>query len=145
MCDIHGRIFNHRPFVQGEVRSFVKEFEETRGDREVERTFKILERVTELKDCEIDKLKAQCESTVPSVQESLKAAQALCDRILDQERSSEIEQALESSHQAREREWQAFTQEAKANRERIDEAFAQKEADLRKQYADFESQFSAKQ
>ena len=145
MCDIHGRIFNHRPFVQGEVRSFVKEFEETRGDREVERTFRVLERVTELRDCEIDKLKAQCETSVPAVRENVRAAQALCDRILDKDRSAEIEQALESSQHAREREWKAFSEEAKAKRERIDEAFRQKEADLRRQYADFESQFSAKQ
>lgn len=54
--DAYGRLFNHRPFVQGEIRHFVKEFEEKRSDREVENVFKILEQVTELRDCEIDKV-----------------------------------------------------------------------------------------
>ena len=54
--DAYGRLFNHRPFVQGEIRHSVKEFEEKRSDREVENVFKILEQVTELRDCEIDKV-----------------------------------------------------------------------------------------
>jgi hypothetical protein len=54
--DVYGRLFNHRPFLQGEVRHFVKEFEEKRGDSEVENVFKVLEKVTELRDCEIDKV-----------------------------------------------------------------------------------------
>ena len=34
----------------------MKEFEEKRGDREVENVFKVLEKVTELRDCEVDKV-----------------------------------------------------------------------------------------
>ena len=32
--DLYERLFNHRPFLQGEIKHFVKEFEEKRGDRE---------------------------------------------------------------------------------------------------------------
>ena len=68
----------------------MKEFEEKRGDREVESVFKVLERVTELNGGEIDKVKAQCDSTLPNLNARLIAANSLCSKIIDQERSSEI-------------------------------------------------------
>ena len=34
----------------------MKELEEKRGDREVENDFKVPEKVTELRDCEVDKV-----------------------------------------------------------------------------------------
>ena len=43
ILDIYGRLFNHRPFVQGEVRHFVREIETKKGDREVNDTFEILQ------------------------------------------------------------------------------------------------------
>ena len=68
----------------------MKEFEEKRGDREVESVFKVLETVTELNGGEIDKVQAQCDSTLPSLKERLSAATSMCTKILDQERRSEI-------------------------------------------------------
>ena len=41
--DIYERLFNHRPFVQGEVKHFVKEFEEKKGDKEVNELFEIVQ------------------------------------------------------------------------------------------------------
>ena len=76
--------------MQGEIKHFVKEFEEKRGDREVESVFKILETVTELDSGEIDKVKAQCDSTLPNLNAKLLVANYMCNKILDQARSSEI-------------------------------------------------------
>ena len=90
LIDIHSRLFNHRPFVRGETKHFVKEFETKRKDREVDRVFKVLERVTDLRDCEVDKLRAQCDSVVPNVNANLLVAQSMCNKILDQSRSTEI-------------------------------------------------------
>ena len=87
---MHGRLFNHRPFVQGEVRGFIKDFETKRQDREVENIFKTLENVTELRDCEVDKLVAACDSTLPCVNANLLVAQSMCNKILDQSSSAEI-------------------------------------------------------
>lgn len=89
-ADIYGRLFNHRPFLQGEVKHFVKEFEERRQDREVENVFKVLERVTELRDCEVDKVKAQCDSVLPNLNANLLVAQSMTNKILDQNRGQEI-------------------------------------------------------
>ena len=51
---------------------------------------KVLERVTDLRDCEVDKLRAQCDSVVPNVNANLLVAQSMCNKILDQSRSTEI-------------------------------------------------------
>ena len=88
--DLYERLFNHRPFLKGEIKNFVKEFEEKRGDRDVESVFKVLETVTELNGGEIDKVKAQCDSTLPNLNARLLVANSMCTKILDQERSSEI-------------------------------------------------------
>ncbi len=40
MFEVHGRLFNPRPFLSGEVRNFLREFEDKRKDREVENVFK---------------------------------------------------------------------------------------------------------
>ncbi|RZF46262.1 hypothetical protein LSTR_LSTR016347, partial [Laodelphax striatellus] len=54
--DIWSRLFDHRPFLSGEIQYFIKEFEEKRSDREVENLFKTLETVSEIKDNQIDKV-----------------------------------------------------------------------------------------
>lgn len=134
LFDVHGRLFNHRPFLQGEIRHFVKEFEEKRGDREVENVFKILEKVTELRDCEVDKVKAECDSIVPQVNANLLVANSMYNKILDQARTSEIEQALDSSRHARDKEWSNFIQDIQNKCEKIDDAYRKKEQDLRLHY-----------
>ena len=161
LIDIHSRLFNHRPFVRGETKHFVKEFETRRKDREVDRVFKVLERVTDLRDCEVDKLRAQCDSVVPNVNANLLVAQSMCNKILDQSRSTEIvrkqsiifnqillpitrfvsqDQALESSRLAREKEWSNFMTDIQDKCTRIDDAYNQQEADLRKQFEEMEKQ-----
>jgi len=140
LIDIHSRLFNHRPFVRGETKHFVKEFETKREDREVDRVFKVLERVTDLRDCEVDKLRAQCDSVVPNVNANLLVAQSMCNKILDQSRSTEIDQALESSRLAREKEWSNFLTDIQDKCTRIDDAYNQQEADLRKQFEQMENQ-----
>ena len=133
-------MFNHRPFIQGEIKHFVKEFEEKRKDREVEKVFQMLEHVTELRDCEVDKLRAQCDSTMPNVNANLLVAQSMCAKILDQGCGAEIDQALESSRIAREKEWNGFMKDIQDKCARIDDAYKRREEDILKQYTELEKQ-----
>lgn len=141
IADIHSRLFNHRPFINGEIRHFVKEFEEKRGDREVERVFKVLEKVTELRDSEVDKVKAQCDSVLPNLNANLLVAQSMSNKILDQSRSREIETALENSRQNREKEWNNFMVDIQDKCTKIDDAYKQKEIDVKTNYETLEKQF----
>ena len=88
--DLYERLFNHRPFVQGEVKRFVREFEGGRGDRDVSNTFDILQRVTELGDFEVDNVRAQCDSALPNLNANLLVAESMCSKILARDSSSEI-------------------------------------------------------
>jgi len=144
--DQYERLFNsHRPFVQGEVRRFLREFEGQRGDREVDDAFEVLQRTNELASFEVDNLKAQCDSSLPNLNANLLVAQSMASKILARGSSSEIEQALESSKTAREKEWTNFQAEVQDKCAKIDEAYRKKEEDLTKQYKQLEDQLITKQ
>ncbi|GFU17000.1 uncharacterized protein TNCV_721911 [Trichonephila clavipes] len=53
--DVQSRLFDHRPFVQGETKFILREFEEKRKEREVQQMFEMLEMVTEIKETQIEK------------------------------------------------------------------------------------------
>jgi hypothetical protein len=57
----------------------------------------------------------------------------------------EQEQALESSRVAREKEWAAFTGDIQDRCARIDDAYKNKEADLRKQFEQLEKNLQQQQ
>jgi hypothetical protein len=59
--------------------------QEKRGDREVERIFQILERVTEIKETQIDRVKISCDVQLPVLNSNLEVALSMCDSILEKE------------------------------------------------------------
>lgn len=119
---------------------FVKEFETKRKDREVENLFKTLEVTTELQSGEISKLNTSCDENFPTLNANLLVAQSMCNKILDQAKNSELDQALESSRQAREKEWSSFMADFQGKCEKIDDAYNQKEADLKEHYLKLEKE-----
>nr|XP_040565159.1 biogenesis of lysosome-related organelles complex 1 subunit 5-like isoform X2 [Lepeophtheirus salmonis] len=142
--DIHDRLFNHRPFLQGEIRHFIKEFEEKREDREVHNLFNVLEKVTELRESEIDKIITQCDGIFPNLSANLLVAQSMSNKILDQGRTREIEQALENSKDTREKEWTSFMSEIQDTCAKIDDAYKRKEEDITTQYSKLEESIEKK-
>lgn len=110
---------------------FVKEFETKRGDQEVQNLFETLEVTTELQSGQVEKLVTTCDDQLPTINANLLVAQSMCNKILDQAKHSELDQALESSRQAREKEWSHFLSEFQNKCEKIDDAYNQKEKDLR--------------
>ena len=80
---VHSRLFDHRPFLNGEVRYFLHEFEEARGDREIENLFSILEKTTDIHGDQAGRLIGLCESQVPSMKARLDVAGSMCQQILE--------------------------------------------------------------
>ena len=101
----------------------MKEFEKKRGDQEVQNLFETLEVTTELQSGQVEKLVNTCDEQIPTINANLLVAQSVCNKILDQ--------ALESSHQAREKEWSQYLTNFQNKCEKIDNAYNQKEKDLR--------------
>jgi len=140
ITEVHARLFNHRPFLQGEIKHFVREFEEKRGDREVENIFSSLERVSELRDLGLPGLITSATSNrSTNLVANLQVAESMLGRILEQGETGEVEKTLVSSREAREKEWTNFLQEVQVRCKKIDQSFKEQEDSIRKKYQDLES------
>jgi len=138
--EVHSRLFNHRPFLQGEVKHFIREFEEKRGDREVENIFSCLERVSELRDLGLPQLIANASSnSSTSLVANLQVSESMLGRILEQGETGEVEKTLVASRDTREKEWTNFLQEVQIRCKKVDQSFKEQEDTIRKKYQDLES------
>jgi len=138
--EVHSRLFNHRPFLQGEVKHFIREFEEKRGDREVENIFSCLERVSELRDLGLPQLITNASSnSSTSLVANLQVSESMLGRILEQGETGEVEKTLVASRDTREKEWTNFLQEVQIRCKKVDQSFKEQEDTIRKKYQDLES------
>ncbi|XP_073957527.1 biogenesis of lysosome-related organelles complex 1 subunit 5-like isoform X2 [Choristoneura fumiferana] len=116
----------------------LKEFEERRGDREVENLFSILEKLTEIKDTQVDKIKKGSETALPVLNEKLDQALQLCEEV--EKNYLKVQQVCEQkrteNHEKRQKEWDQFIDDMNFKCQRIDNAFEEKEEELRDLYAD---------
>jgi len=140
VLEIHSRLFNHKPFVQAETKQFAKQFEEERGDREVENIFSCLEKVSELRDLGLPLLRENLSNTVStSLIANLQVSESMSSRILEQEDSKEIEKTLVASREAREKDWTVFLQETQIRSRKVEQSLKEQEENIRKKYQDLES------
>jgi len=133
--EICSRLINHRPFLKGETENFLKNFQDKRGDREIENIFGILERVSELRDFGVEKLETNLAGSCTELIENLAVAEASIERILTAGHSNEIEKTLLSSRDCRETELAEFSRDLQKRYKRIDEKFLEREEDLKKKYS----------
>ncbi|XP_046736535.1 biogenesis of lysosome-related organelles complex 1 subunit 5 [Diprion similis] len=136
--EIWSRLFDHRPFVQGEINFFVREFEEKRGDREVERLFKILEYSTELGQSQFGRTEQLGDCHLPSLKANLDVALSMCQRVLEKEDKADHENKLRANREARKGQWLKFINDMSDKCEKVDKTFEEKEEELREFYADLE-------
>ncbi|KAG6447368.1 hypothetical protein O3G_MSEX004920 [Manduca sexta] len=110
-----------------------KEFEEKRGDREVENLFNILEQLTEIKDSEAERIKKSGETGLPVFGEKLtQALNLLEDTEKDYlEFQKECEKKRAVNREKRQKEWDQFIDDMNFKCQRIDNAFEEKEEELR--------------
>lgn len=116
----------------------LKEFEEKRGDREVENLFTILETLTEIKDSEADRIQRNGKKALPVLSEKLDQALLLCEEVeKDYLNIQEVSAKKRAEyHDKRQKEWDQFIDDMNFKCQRIDNAFEEKEEELRDLYAD---------
>jgi len=136
--EIWSRLFDHRPFLGGEILYFHEEFEVKRSDREITRLLNVLEHVTELRDAQLPNLNASCENNLPTFQRKLDAALSDCSNILDKEDKFNIDASLEVKREVRKSEWKRFQSEMETKYSAIDKSFNDKEKELFEFYTDLE-------
>ncbi|XP_069675251.1 biogenesis of lysosome-related organelles complex 1 subunit 5 [Periplaneta americana] len=136
--EIWTRLFDHRPFLSGEIKFFLKEFEEKRADREVERLFQILERATEIKETQLDRVKLASDVHLPTLNANLEVAVSMCNRILEKEEEHRSDTALLAKREIRKAEWESFIEDMTQKCSKVDATFEEKEEELREFYSDLE-------
>uniref|UniRef100_A0A2K6EG53 Biogenesis of lysosome-related organelles complex 1 subunit 5 n=1 Tax=Propithecus coquereli TaxID=379532 RepID=A0A2K6EG53_PROCO len=126
--EIHSRLLDHRPVIQGETRYFVKEFEEKRGLREM----RVLENLKNM-------VHETNEHTLPKCRETM------------QDNLSQVLQRIHNDHLiASEKQhllqWEDFMKEQPSKRAEVDEEHRKAMERLKEQYAEMEkdlAKFSA--
>lgn len=116
----------------------LKEFEEKRGDREVENLFSILEKLTDIKDSQAEKIIKTGETGLPVLKEKLEQALQLSAEVeKDYLDSRQVyEQQRQELKEKRQKEWDQFIDDMNFKCQRIDNTFEEKEEELRDLYAD---------
>ncbi|XP_026638749.1 biogenesis of lysosome-related organelles complex 1 subunit 5 isoform X2 [Microtus ochrogaster] len=91
--EIHSRLLDHRPVTQGEIRYFIKEFEEKRGLREL----RVLENLKNIIEETNERMLPKCRETMQDgLEETLQKLQAANDSICRlQQREQEREKGNE--------------------------------------------------
>lgn len=138
--ELYSRLGNHRPFLQGEIRHFLREFEGKRGDREVEKIFGVLERVSELRDCGLPQLVERASGgEAAKLVGALQVSLSMVDRVQRQAETGEVEATLAASREARVKEWANFQQQARARVARLEARDREQEEAIRRRYKELEA------
>lgn len=138
--EIWSRIFDHRPVINGEIKFMLREFEEKRLDREVENLFGVLEKLTDIKDTHAPRINLLADVGLKSTSDKLESALAFCEDIAtDLETLCKIKsKKLEERRAQRAVEWEQFVTDMIFKCKRIDNAFEEKEEELKDFYADLD-------
>jgi hypothetical protein len=137
--EIINRLFNHKPFIEGEIRFMIKQFEEIRNDQEINQLFQSLERITDFKESQID-FALKSSNHLNELNHSVDSVDNLMQDILTLEsnQSDRRNNFLKHKNDQRVQKFSHFVQLMKTKANEIDLDFEQKENNLRQYYKDLE-------
>ncbi|KAM6349818.1 biogenesis of lysosome-related organelles complex 1 subunit 5 isoform 1-T1 [Podargus strigoides] len=161
--EIYSRLLDHRPVIQGEIRYFVKEFEEKRGLRELRVLENLKNTIFETNDHVLPK----CEQ---AMHDNLNEAFKRCDLLFDLEQQTDLLQFVISVqaannmiHRLQEREheerklqadkltareekrvahWEEFMKEQRNKQGEVDEEHRKAMERLKEQYSEMEKELA---
>ncbi|XP_066124556.1 biogenesis of lysosome-related organelles complex 1 subunit 5 isoform X1 [Saccopteryx bilineata] len=138
--EIHSRLLDHRPVIHGEIRYFVKEFEEKRGLREM----RVLENLKNMIHETNERALPKCRETMQdNLHHVLQRMQASTDSICrlqqkEQERKKIHNDHLIASENQHITQWEEFMKEQDSKQADVDEEHRKAMERLREQYAEME-------
>ncbi|KAK6618070.1 hypothetical protein RUM44_002512 [Polyplax serrata] len=138
--EIWTRLFDHRPFINGEIKFFLQEFEEKRGDKEVERLFETLQNLTEIRYTQLDRIKLQGETNLETLKKQVDESTSMLNRILEREGSYKENSDLQTNRELRKAELDSFIKESIQRCEKVDELFDEEEKKIHEYFNDLEKQ-----
>ncbi|XP_064481102.1 biogenesis of lysosome-related organelles complex 1 subunit 5-like [Ornithodoros turicata] len=142
--EVYTRLLDHRPFLQGEIKYFVKEFEGKRSDREIQRLFEILESVTTIRETQVDRVCRISDQHLCALTGNLEVAMSMCNKILAAEDKINVAEDLSERRQQRQREWNNFSKEMHNKTALVDQAFQDKEKQIIDCYRSLQEKLESK-
>ncbi|KFV05466.1 Biogenesis of lysosome-related organelles complex 1 subunit 5, partial [Pterocles gutturalis] len=142
--EIYSRLLDHRPVIQGEIRYFVKEFEEKRGLRELRVLENLKNTIFETNEHVLPK----CEQAMhDNLNEAFKRLQAANDMIRRLQEKEHEERKLQADKRvAREEKcvahWEEFMKEQQSKQAEVDEEHRKAMERLKEQYSDMEKELA---
>ncbi|XP_051538456.1 biogenesis of lysosome-related organelles complex 1 subunit 5-like isoform X2 [Myxocyprinus asiaticus] len=128
--DIQSRLIDHRPVLQGEIRYFLREFEEKRAFREC----RLLENLNKMISDTNDHDLPQC----TAIEAANHMAQRIQQRELEAEQSTHVQVCVEKRRQ----DWEEFLKEQGALKEDVDEEHTKAVSRLTAQYDEMKKDLS---
>lgn len=138
MNEVFSRLFDHRPFLRGEIDYFKKEFEEKRGDREVEQLFRSLELITEIKEGQIEKIVGSSDDNLPRTIADIQVALHMCEDTLATDKQFNTEELLAKKRADRSARLGAVQRDVDEKLKLLDDTYKEKEKAMRLQFEQLE-------
>ncbi|NWT10836.1 BL1S5 protein, partial [Vireo altiloquus] len=142
--EVYSRLLDHRPVIQGEIRYFVKEFEEKRGLRELRVLENLKNTIFETNERVLPKCEQAMQDNLSETFKRLQAANAMIRRL--QEREYEARKLQADKVMAREEKciahWEEFMKEEQSKRAEVDEEHRKAMERLKEQYSEMEKELA---
>ncbi|KAF4075905.1 hypothetical protein AMELA_G00224290 [Ameiurus melas] len=129
--DIQSRLLDHRPVLQGEIRYFLREFEEKRGFRECRLLENLNKLVTETEEHVLPRCTKTMKANLLDALSCFEAVNHMMQRIQQRE--------LETQHEGMEKrkaDWEDFLKEQARLKKEVDEEHAKAVGRLSTQYSE---------
>lgn len=142
--EIYSRLLDHRPVIQGEIRYFVKEFEEKRGLRELRVLENLKKTIFETNEDILPKCKQSMHDNLNEVLQRLQAANDTIHKLQEKEHEKRKIQAdkLMAGEEKRIAQQETFLQEQQSKREEVDEEHRKAMERLKEQYSEMEKELA---
>ncbi|XP_006634641.2 biogenesis of lysosome-related organelles complex 1 subunit 5 isoform X1 [Lepisosteus oculatus] len=134
--DIQSRLLDHRPVVQGEIRYFVREFEEKRGFRESRLLENLNRMVAETQEQALPTCTQALQEDLRQVLARLEAANHMTQRIQQRELEAQQSPGLQAHAERHRAEWEEFLKEQGRKKEAVEEEHAKAVGRLSAQYSE---------
>lgn len=131
--DIWSRLFDHKSFVDAELNSFIKEFQESRQDKEVENLLDSLNVNCEIKN-EYNKIFSSGNVTSQLLTEKVDICLAQAQKILKSNKTEISKRVLEIRKQQREKKWRQLKRNMEPKYLEADIQFIKQQETVKKFY-----------
>lgn len=136
--EIWSRLFDHQPFIQPEISTFIREFEEKRSDREVENLLNILNVQCEIQD-QCERLSQHQSSPLDSLNDKVVSCLDQSERIFSSEKSQTLKTVLENRRQERAKRWDQIKKSMESKYIEVDAQFIKEQEEIKTFYKEKEN------